>query len=162
MDGVVPGRLSATLLAGLKGGPPTTRAWSPPAIAPEFLNNHMKDFMDPADVQGSAVPQQPDFDPYPKNQKALEQFVIVGEGRPPALRREAPAPRVPRESTALIQTDKFTTVGKFDARPPVFKSRLPLGLYQVLLRGGGPGSRSRSPVRSGSADGHITSRVTDV
>ncbi|MFI5455835.1 MAG: hypothetical protein ACHRXM_10330 [Isosphaerales bacterium] len=163
VDGVVRGVFSATLLAGLRGGAADHMGVVTAQSLQNFFNNHMKDFMDPADVQGSTVPQQPDFDPYPNNQQALEQFVIV-KVDPLLFDVEVQLPAAPAKQRLLIQTDKFKTVGKFDAQPPVYKTKLPLGLYQIFLVG------QEEPVPFDiagtvtlSAGGHVTSQgVTHV
>jgi hypothetical protein len=73
-------------------------------------------------------------------------------------------PATPANQRVLIQTDKFKTLGKFDAQPPVYKTRLPLGLYQIFLLGQEePVSFEIAGTVALTADGHVRAQgVTHV
>ncbi len=140
MDGVTRGVFSAALLAGLKGGAADRQGQVTAASLRQFLYDHMRDFADPADLVSARVTQQPDFDPWPRDERAAEQFVIVPAGRITALEylvRIALPPAVANQQMT-IQDNEFYPHKQFVAQPPEYRTSLPEGLYQILVVGSNP------------------------
>ncbi len=134
-DGVVRGVFSASLLAGLKGGAADATGRVTAGALRQFLYDHLKDFLDPEDVKGARVPQQPDFATWTSDARSIDDFVIVPEGKVEPLVYDVNLhlPEGAVGKTLVVQNGRFQPQAQLTVGSLVQPLKLPLGTYQALV-----------------------------